>query len=354
MDFPSRLLSWYKENKRDLPWRQSDDPYTIWVSEIILQQTRMEQGLVFFHRFISTFPNICTLAAATEEEVLRTWQGFGYYTRARNMHAAAREIVGKHAGVFPTSHRALEKLKGVGPYTAAAVSSMAFGEIVPAIDGNVYRILSRLFAIDESIDTAKGKQLIREIAESLIDHNDPGGFNQAMMDFGSQVCKPAQPDCLNCMFNRECRAFLQGSISNYPVKNAKRKPIPRYFNYFYFFSGSVHDAPFFVRQRLANDIWKNLFELPMLETLQPMAIKEVVSSNWWQDIFDDDQRFLFTRSPLDIKHQLTHQQIFARFYAVNIHRDLRLCLLKHFLEVTSNMYEKMAKPVLMERYMNCL
>lgn len=354
MDFPSRLLLWYKENKRDLPWRLSDDPYTIWVSEIILQQTRMEQGLVFFHRFISRFPNIYVLAAAPEEEVLRTWQGFGYYTRARNLHAAAREIIDKHAGVFPTSHQVWKKLKGVGPYTAAAVSSMAFGEVVPAIDGNVYRIISRIFAIDESIDTAKGKELIREIVESLIDQNDPGGFNQAMMDFGSQVCKPTQPDCLNCMFNRECRAFQRASISKYPVRNAKRKPISRYFNYFYFSWEPTHNGSFFVRQRLANDIWKNLFELPMLETPQPLAMEEVVNSSWWHEIFDDDQRFIFTRSALDMKHQLTHQQIFARFYAVNIHQDLRLRLLKHFLEVTSDVYEKMAKPILMDRYMKCL
>jgi A/G-specific adenine glycosylase len=351
MDFPSRLLSWYKENKRDLPWRRSNDPYTIWVSEIILQQTRMEQGLVFFHRFINAFPDLFALAAAPEEEVLRTWQGFGYYSRARNMHAAARDIVDKHAGVLPRSHQAWEKLKGVGPYTAAAISSMAFGEIVPAVDGNVYRILSRIFAIDESIDTAKGKEIIREIADSLIDQYDPGGFNQAMMDFGSQVCKPAQPDCLHCLFNRECRAFQRKSIANYPVRNPKRKPISRYFNYFYFFNETAFDGLFFVRQRLANDIWKNLFELPMLETPQPISMEEIVTTDWWRDLFGGDQRFLVTRSPLDMIHQLTHQRIYARFFTVNIHPDLRLSLLKEYLEVTNDMYEKMAKPMLMDRYM---
>ena len=352
MDFSSRLLSWYHTNQRSLPWRNSSDPYLVWLSEIILQQTRMDQGILYFHRFVDAFPTVQDLASAHEDTVLRTWQGLGYYTRARNLHAAAKEIVSNRQGVFPESYQEWINIKGVGSYTAAAVSSIVNGECVPAIDGNVYRILSRIFAIEECIDTSAGKKVFHETAEGLIACNDPGGFNQAMMDYGSLVCKPANPACGECMFNRECLAYLRHAVSKYPVRKPKKPGSLRYFNYFYFFfRNDPGQAVFYVQQRDSNDIWRGLFELPLLETKGAVTEMEVVSHQWWGKLFPDGLGYTFFHTPIAMEHKLTHQTIHARLYIVETDPAHNLKLDQLYLRSDKDDFEHKAKPRLIERLM---
>ncbi len=352
MDFSSRLLSWYYKNYRPLPWRSSSDPYIIWISEVILQQTRMEQGIVFFNRFIHVFPTVYDLAKASEDRVLRAWQGLGYYSRARSLHASAREIVANRQGVFPETYAEWIELKGIGPYTAAAISSIAYGEAVPAIDGNVYRVLSRLLAIDKCIDTSAGKKVFKEVAESLLTEYDPGGFNQAIMDFGSLVCKPVSPTCNDCLFNRECLTYRRNAVSTFPVRKPKRKAVSRYFNYFYFFffNDDGHTM-FYVRQRSGDDIWKNLYELPLLETKSFVSEAELTAHPWWTELFPADCGCTFYHTPVAINHKLTHQTIHARFYRVMVD-PLKISRLEaRFLCSSLDAFEEMAKPRLIERFM---
>jgi A/G-specific adenine glycosylase len=350
MDFSSRLLSWYHNNQRPLPWRNSSDPYMVWISEIILQQTRMDQGIVYFKRFINHFPTVHDLAKAHEDSILRVWQGLGYYTRARNLHAAAKEIVENRQGVFPKNYADWIKLKGVGSYTAAAISSIAFGEFVPALDGNAYRVLSRIFAIDDCIDTSAGKKIYWNIAEGLMTGNEPGSFNQAMMDFGSLVCKPANPACRVCMYQRECLANLKNTVSKYPVRKPKKVASLRYFNYFYFlFTGDLGQSVFYIRQRIDNDIWKGLFELPMLETSKFADEIEIVNHRWWTNIFPDSDGFTFVHTPINIEHKLTHQTIKATLYIVLTDPSISNRLDDLFLQSNQKEFEKKAKPRLIER-----
>lgn len=351
MNFSSRLLLWYSRNKRALPWRASSDPYIIWVSEVILQQTRMDQGVVYFNRFMASFPTLHDLANASEDKVLRVWQGLGYYSRARNLHAAAKEIVANREGVFPKTMSEWMQLKGVGPYTAAAIASMAFGEAVAALDGNVYRILARLFAIDSPMDTSRGKQVFHEVAGDLIDMEDPGGFNQAMMDFGSLVCKPANPDCINCIFNRECLAFLRNAVSKYPIRKQKERPRERYFNYFlFFYKDSDRPARFYISKRSGHDIWKNLYELPLLETKTAVSDKELMNDPWLKGLFPAGCVYRFYHSPTNIQHKLTHQTIHACFYKVMVNPACTKILDQRFIGTTISGFQDMAKPRLIERF----
>jgi len=220
-EFYKILTVWYQQNKRDLPWRAKNDPYLVWVSEIILQQTRVEQGTAYFFRFIKLFPDVKSLANAPENEVLKVWQGLGYYSRARNMHFAARQIMTDYNGIFPDTYNNIGKLKGVGSYTAAAIASIAFGLPYAAIDGNVYRVLSRVFAIDTPIDSTKGKLEFSELANELLDWQNPALFNEALMDFGALQCIPQNPDCNKCPFRDQCLAFAQNKINQFPVKSKK-------------------------------------------------------------------------------------------------------------------------------------
>ncbi|MFO7874005.1 MAG: A/G-specific adenine glycosylase [Bacteroidales bacterium] len=350
MDFTEQLLLWYKEKGRSLPWRENRDVYLTWISEIILQQTRMDQGLAYFNRFVEAFPDLHALANASEDQVLRLWQGLGYYTRARNLHEAAKYIHDHMEGSFPGSSKEWMKMKGVGPYTAAAIASIAFDEPVPAIDGNVYRILARIFAIREPIDTQAGKKTFQEVAEQLMPVRHPGDFNQAMMDFGSLVCRPANPLCNECFYFYNCLARLQNAVAEYPVKRPKKPARNRYFNYFFFFQHLTgEEVAFFVKKRASRDIWKNMYELPLLETVQELEESDMLKDWWWAKHFDIQQQLVFYAEPATVKHQLTHQTIYARLYQVRVDKVMAALLSKRYVKVNKEAFEGMAKPRLIER-----
>lgn len=350
MHFSDRLLQWYDQNSRPLPWRQNTDAYVVWITEIILQQTRVDQGLEYFYRFLEAFPRLADLAQAPVEKVLRIWQGLGYYSRARNLHAAAQEIFYNQNGKLPKNYHDWLKVKGVGPYTAAAIASIAFNEPVAAIDGNGFRILSRLFAIEQEIDTAKGKKIINAIAEELIDKNNPGAFNQALMDFGSSICKPTGPLCKQCIFNRECLAFLQNRSEDFPRKKPKKAARKRHLNYFYFHFTDSGRACFFVNQRKGNDIWKGLFELPLIETNSDKEFDQIIRLPAWELWLQNQDDLVLTHSPVIITHKLTHYTIMARFFNVKITRKIAKGLTNHFHQVDMQSFEKMPKSRLTQMF----
>ncbi len=301
-DFGIKLLQWYRENQRELPWRSSKDPYKIWLSEIILQQTQVVQGTDYYLKFVDSFPNIQSLANADEETVLKLWQGLGYYSRARNLHASAKLIVEQYDGKFPQSYQDILKLKGVGPYTAAAIASFCFGEPYAAVDGNVYRFISRLKGIHTAIDTGEGKKEFALTAQDMLNVRNPGDHNQAMIEFGALVCRPANPSCQTCLFNKDCVAFRKNYVADLPVKSKKVKQRKRYFNYFFIEA----DGRVYIEKRINDDIWKNLYQLPMVETEKKVAINKVFSNADVRPMLIDKR-----------KHILSHQIIEASFYMAN-------------------------------------
>lgn len=286
MDFTETILHWYAENGRDLPWRRTRDPYAVWLSEIILQQTRVAQGMAYWKRFMERFPTVDDLAAAPEDEVLRLWQGLGYYSRARNLHAAAKQIVAM--GGFPDTLEGIRSLKGVGDYTAAAIGSIAFGLPAAVVDGNVYRVLARYFGIATPVGTTEAKKEFTALANRLLPADAPAAFNQGMMDFGATCCTPANPACLTCPLQPSCTAFRDGRIDLLPVKKEAAKPVERHLSYvFVRVEGSVS-----IHRRGAGDIWQGLWE------------------PWLTDEVPADARLLVR----GFKHQLTHRTLFADFY----------------------------------------
>ena len=289
--FADTLLAWYEENRRSLPWRGETDPYKIWVSEIILQQTRVQQGWDYYLRFIETFPYVETLARAPEEQVLRVWQGLGYYSRARNMHAAAQQVMDLHQGQFPSQYEDIRKLKGIGDYTAAAIASIAFGLPYPAVDGNVLRICSRIFGICDDIMLPATRKKITDICRKHIPHDRPGDFNQACMEFGAVWCTPKNPKCEECPFQSQCYALKQNMVEMLPVKSNKINKRERYFQYeFYIYNNST-----IIEKRTGNDIWRNLYQFPMQE-LSAEIVKSSAQGNSTQ-----------------LREVLTHQIIHATF-----------------------------------------
>ncbi len=301
MSFSHTLLTWYDEHKRALPWRGEEDPYKIWVSEIILQQTRVQQGWGYYLRFIETFPDICTLANASEEQVLRLWQGLGYYSRARNLHTAAQQIMERHHGVFPNNYEEIKALKGIGEYTAAAITSIAFGLPYPAIDGNVLRIISRIFGICEDISENSTRLKIKEICISLMDEKQPGAFNQAAMDFGSLQCTPQHPKCDDCPFRHECYAREHGLTSTLPIK---RHTLVRTERFFHFTCCIYHDM-MILEKRNQQDIWRNMYQIPLQETKN--------------ETFPSGRKAVFR-----VKELLTHQTIYANFYLKHLRKEPKL------------------------------
>lgn len=252
-NFQHKLLEWYQVYKRQLPWRETSDPYRVWLSEVILQQTRVNQGLTYYQNFIDKWPDITSLAKAQEDEVMKMWQGLGYYSRARNLLKASREIVNDFGGRFPQSVEQLKKISGIGDYTAAAIASIAFQVPVPVIDGNVYRVLSRIYGINQSIDSRQGKMLFREIATELVPSIDAGNYNQALMEFGALHCTPRNPDCISCPFNSQCYALSNNQVSQFPVKDKKKAVIERFFNYLIILNRQDDDTYVYVRKRQQND-----------------------------------------------------------------------------------------------------
>lgn len=349
MEFSDRLLFWYDSHKRILPWRTSDDPYKVWISEVILQQTRIEQGMTYYSRFLDAFPDVTSLAAASEDEVLRLWQGLGYYSRARNLHQAAREIVEKQDKKFPESSKQWMRLKGVGPYTAAAVASIVFREPIPALDGNGYRVLSRVFGLSYNIDTAKGKTRFFQLATQLIDPKRPGDFNQALMDLGSMICKPFRPLCQKCPLNETCLAKQQNATHHYPVKNPKKAARERYFNYFKITTKDRQgNNIIYIKKRLENDIWKNMYDFPLLETSAEISTEKIFQHPWWLQLFPDDKAFLMLKQVRQRVHKLTHQTIHAKLFQVCADHEHTDLLNKKFIPVKIDQFEQMAKPRLIE------
>lgn len=310
MGFSDTLLRWYRENRRDLPWRATRDPYRIWVSEIILQQTRVAQGLDYYHRFIERFPDITALALADEDEVLRLWQGLGYYSRARNLHAAAKAV----CQCFPNTYEGVRAMKGIGDYTAAAICSIAYGLPYAAVDGNVYRVLSRYFGVETPIDSTQGKKEFTMLAQELLDKKHPGAFNQAIMDFGALQCVPVSPDCFACPFHGSCVAFGEGKVGAFPVKTKRAKMRLRHFNYLYVKAGNAT----FLHRRSGKDIWKGLYEFPLIETQEALSgVDELLATEAFKKLVGGDAVTVVLRKK-GLKHVLSHQTIFANLFEVGL------------------------------------
>jgi A/G-specific adenine glycosylase len=314
MKFTTTLIGWYKKNKRDLPWRQTKDPYKIWLSEIILQQTRINQGLSYYLIFVSRFPNVHALADASEQNILKLWQGLGYYSRARNLHKTAIAIANNLNGQFPDNYNDLIKLKGIGEYTAAAISSIAFNEPRPVVDGNVLRFLSRLKGIKTPIDSVSGKKTITNLAIKLIDPKQPGEFNQALMEFGALYCKPQNPNCEVCIFRTECKAYEENQVNSIPIKTKRLSPRKRYFNYLFI----IHrNKSVYLRKRSGKDIWKNLYDFPLIERNHKLSQEKMVEEISSYVSFELKNNPQVTISK-EYKHILTHQIISARFYTIRL------------------------------------
>lgn len=310
--FAKVLLEWYADNKRDLPWRHTTDPYLIWISEIILQQTRVSQGYEYFQRFSKRFPTARALAAAPEEEVLKYWQGLGYYSRARNLHAAAQSM---KDGRFPETYQEVRALKGVGDYTAAAICSMAYGMPYAVVDGNVYRVLARYFGIQTPIDSTAGKKAFAVLAQEMLDKKHPADYNQAIMDFGALQCTPQSPDCLLCPLSDSCLALAEGNVARLPVKSHKTKTVNRYFNYLYVRMGDTYTC---LHKRTENDIWQNLYELPLIETEREISESELMDSLQFRALFAAGESPSIRLLQKGVRHVLSHRIIYADFYEVTL------------------------------------
>lgn len=315
MIFSKTLISWYLQNKRDLPWRKTANPYHIWLSEIMLQQTRVAQGLPYFLSFTTSFPTIFDLANADEEQVLKLWQGLGYYSRARNLHATAKYIASDLHGIFPDSFSGLLKLKGVGEYTAAAIASFSYNEVVPVVDGNVFRVLSRFFNIETDIASSGAKKEFTALANELIPKDNPAIFNQAIMEFGALQCVPKNPDCGICVLNSGCLALKYNKVGELPVKLKKTKVRNRYFNYIVF-SDAIQNL--IIRKRVEKGIWHNLYEFPLIETDGEVdfdSISKLINDKYGQ------KNAILSIKPLNkskILHKLSHQHLFVDFYKVEV------------------------------------
>lgn len=311
MSFTNDLLKWYEQNKRDLPWRHTTDPYIIWLSEIILQQTRVEQGLPYFQRFVEQYPDVHSFAAASEDDILKLWQGLGYYSRGRNMLKTARMVMDNYKGSFPHNYTDLLKLKGIGEYTAAAIASFSANEARAVVDGNVYRVLARYFGIEEPINSPKGKKIFQQTADELLNKQQPGLHNQAMMEFGAMLCKPKNPACGICPVRSGCYAFLHNAINSLPVKLNKVRVRDRYFNYFLVTDGDT----ILMNKRDDKDIWANMYDLPLIETDSMLTPEELFYLPMVKEIFGTDIK-LSEILPVK-KHILTHQRLHVRLLILN-------------------------------------
>jgi len=310
--FSKSLINWYLENKRDLPWRKTSDPYTIWLSEVILQQTRIDQGLPYFLKFIEAFPTVQQLANASESEVLKLWQGLGYYSRARNLHSTAKYISTNKKGVFPKTYNELIQLKGVGDYTASAIASICFNLPTAVVDGNVYRVLSRIFDIDIPINSSEGKKTFKALAQDLIDSKKPGTFNQALMEFGARHCTPQKPNCFSCVFNNHCTAFRNSKVSELPVKLKKNKIKKRYFNFVVFVS---EDNKTILKQRVNKGIWQQLYEFPLVETLSEITHLDLINNVDFIELFSETKlKHINKYNEKPIIHKLSHQHLYTTFW----------------------------------------
>jgi A/G-specific adenine glycosylase len=341
-----RLINWYSRHKRDLPWRHTTNPYLIWLSEVILQQTRVKQGMPYYLSFTEKYPTVEDLALADEREVLRLWQGLGYYARARNMHATAKLVHQQYGGIFPDTYAGLLELKGIGPYTAAAIASFAFREKVAVLDGNVYRVLSRIFGIETDIASHTGKKIFTSLANELISSQHPDIYNQAIMEFGAMLCTPAKPQCMFCPFNDACVAALTGRQEQLPVKSKKLSVKERYFHYLVFTSGNE----IALKERTHKDIWSGLYDFYLVEKDAFMETGELLQE-LSPEIADD----LVVEKKSDVHiHVLSHQRVKAKFWHVAVAADAKekLATKLGLLFFTPTETEDLPKPVLINNYLN--
>jgi len=322
--FSNILTLWYLKNKRDLPWRKTKDPYLIWLSEIILQQTKVSQGTAYYLKFLEKFPNIKLLAKANEDQVLKLWQGLGYYSRARNLHKTAIHITKNLQGNFPDNYNELLKLKGIGDYTASAIASICFNKPTATVDGNVYRLLSRYFGITTPINSTKGNKEFKKLAQLLIDTNDPGNYNQALMEFGALICKPKNPDCYSCIFKNSCFAKQNNRIKTLPVKGNKIKIKKRYFNFLIINNKSDNTI---IQKRNNKDIWKNLYEFPLHESGKEISIKEIIKTVTFQKLLNKKSYHISIYNKKQIVHKLTHQHLFTTFWIIDSNDDFSKTIL---------------------------
>ncbi len=345
MNISAILTNWYKIHKRDLPWRNTKDPYFIWISEVILQQTRVNQGMDYYMNFINQFPDLRTLAQSSLDEVLKAWQGLGYYTRARNLHFTAQYVYYELNGKFPDNYHDLLKLKGIGDYTASAIASFAFGEPVAVVDGNVQRVLSRLTGIDVPVNTNQGKKLIRKEAQKLISSEDPALHNQAIIEFGAVQCVPVNPNCEVCPLNNICYAYQQNIVEGLPKKRKNKKKRLRYFYYL-----KIHqNSHLFMQQRAENDIWNSLYQFPLIESNKAMDLNDITTSDQWEKIFNGVIPTINSVSDT-YTHLLTHQKIYARFLEIEIPHPTDF-LLNNYTSVENGKIQEVAVPRLIEKYL---
>jgi A/G-specific adenine glycosylase len=348
MDFSKRLLDWYETEKRDLPWRHTKDPYVIWLSEIILQQTQVKQGLPYFQKFIKRFPTVHNLAKAEEDEVMKLWQGLGYYSRARNLHFTAKYVSETLKGKFPDNFKELKILKGIGDYTAAAIASFAFDEPVAVVDGNVQRVVSRFLGIHTPINSPEGVKEFKTKAQQLMDVSQPAAFNQAVMEFGALHCRPKSPKCMFCVFQQDCAAYQLGKVEELPVKLKKTVVKKRYFNYLIF---KDQDNLTLVQKRSGAGIWKGLYQFPLLESEEPL---ETPSSEDIKTLLDTGDFHIDRIEKLNdtpVVHLLSHRKIMATFIQVSAGDSLsRLKLTKGIETYNLKELQKLPVPVLIQNF----
>ena len=341
MGFSNSLIHWYLQNKRDLPWRNTTNPYWIWLSEIMLQQTRVAQGLPYFLTFTEAFPTIFDLAKADEEQVLKLWQGLGYYSRARNLHATAKYIAFDLNGEFPSNYKELLKLKGVGEYTAAAIASFSYNEPVAVLDGNVFRVLSRYFNVDSDISLPKTKTEFQNLAQEVLEKDNPAIFNQAIMEFGALQCVPKNPDCNSCVLNSSCAALQYKRVDKLPVKNKKIKISKRYLNYLVL---KDIEGKMIVQKREGKGIWENLYEFPLLETKVQLSDSETISQIENLVFFEQKPKEIIVLNANIIVHKLSHQHLFIRFFELQF--ETKLTDSKSISEI-----EKLPFPIVIHNFM---
>lgn len=339
-EFSALLRGWYEAHKRDLRWRHTSEAYHIWLSETILQQTRVQQGAAYYDRFVEAFPTIRDLAAAPEDRVMKLWQGLGYYSRARNLHAAARQVVEQFGGIFPATYEAVRSLRGVGDYTAAAICSIAYNQPCAVVDGNVYRLYARLFDIEIPIDTTAGRKAFRALAEEMLDPRHPGEFNQALMEFGALHCTPTSPRCATCPFAAKCQALAAGTVTQRPQKQGRTKIRDRYLHYLHLSA----EGQTLIRRREGRDIWQGLYEFPLIETPSPCLFEQLDLKKWlagtrWQLLSERQMA----------PHQLSHQRLHAQFFHLRLDH---LPEIEGWQPIPEERLGEYAIPRLLERYLD--
>ena len=348
--FHKKLIPWYLHNKRDLPWRSTKNPYFIWLSEIMLQQTRVAQGLPYYKKFVTAFPTVEDLAQASEEDILKLWQGLGYYSRARNLHFTAKLVAFEYDGVFPDNYKELLKLKGVGDYTASAIASICYDEKTAVVDGNVYRVIARYFGIATAINSPKGVREFKLLAQQLLDREHPGTYNQAIMEFGARHCVPQNPSCDACIFNDGCLALATKKVGALPVKIKKAKVKKRFFNYIVVNS---LDEQTVLRQRTTKGIWMKLYEFPLIESETDLDITALKKQDAYVSLKEQLQiESLALFNEKVIVHKLSHQHLYTRFWIAEtdhlsvVGKDLNL------QEIPIRKVDQYAVPVLIENFIS--